>query len=122
MLKPFYNEETLEAEGETFRLVLNFRAIDAIESLLGEPFDSVLEELGGERQRLGLAGKVLWGLLREHHGALSLDHAAALMFGEAGVAAGMAVQRLLDAAFPGAEAGKTKGENPPQPRGASSAS
>jgi hypothetical protein len=115
--KPFYNEVTMKAEGETFRLVINFRALDAIETLLDRPFDTVLEELSSGNQKLGLVGKVLWGLLREHHAEMTLDETASLMFGETGQAAGLAVHQLLNAAFPTGE--KAKGKNPPRRRGAS---
>lgn len=119
-LKAFYNEEAVQVDGETYRLVINFRAIDATESLLGGvPFNDVLEELSSGKQRLGVIGKVLWGMLREHHPDVTLDQAASLMFGETGVAAGMAVHKLLEAAFPVAEPGKPKGKNPPKRRGAS---
>ena len=118
-LKPFYNEQAVTVDGEAYRLVINFRTIDAIETLLGEPFDTVIHELGQERQHLGLVGKVLWGLLREHHPEITLDQTASLMFGDTGVAVGMAVRRLLEAAFPTGEPQKEKGKNPPKPRGAS---
>lgn len=115
-LKPFYNEEAVTVDGEAYRLVINFGAIDAIESITGRSFNVILEELAAEDQKLGLVGKVLWGLLREHHADLTLDHAASLMFGETGITFGLAVHKLLEAAFPPAQEAKVK--NPRKRRGA----
>ena len=117
MLKPFYNEETVEIEGEVFQLVLNFRSIDATESVALKSWAEILDEITGDSPRQGTIGRVLWGLLRENHPEITLDQTATLMFGETGVRVGLAVKRLLDAAFNGAEE-KTKGENPLEPRGA----
>lgn len=123
MLKAFYNEEQLAVDGDIYRLVLNFRAIDATESLIGCSFNSILRQITLDPP-LGLVGKLLWGLLREHHPEVSLDEAASLMFGDTGVLVGAAVRRLLDAAFPQADEGdgKPKDGNPPKRRGQSETS
>lgn len=120
-VKAFHCEEALSVEGELLRLTLNFKAIDAIESLLGEPFSAVIDELNKREQRLGVVGKVLWGLLREHHPEMTLDQAASLMFGGTGLLVGSAVTRLLESAFPAGDP-KAKGKNPPKRRGASKTS
>lgn len=119
MLKPFYHEQAVTIDGETLRLVINFAAIDATEHLLGKPFPAVLEAFSQPVQPLGVLGKVVWGLLREHHPEVSLDQAASLLFGENGLRVGAAVSLLLNAAFPAAEEGKAKAKNPRKPRGAS---
>jgi hypothetical protein len=117
MLKPFYNERTVVVDGEELRLVINFRAIDATEQLIGCGYDKILDDIQDQNVPLGLQGKVLWGLLREHHSGLSLDQTATLLFGPPSVAIGMAMIELFNAAFPAAE--KAKGKNPRKPRGVS---
>lgn len=117
MPKPFFNEQTVVIDGETLRLVLDFKAIDATEQLLGQGYDEILDELQKPGASLGFTGKVLWGLLREHHPDLSFDQILTLQLGENGVTMGLAIEKLLTAAFPVAE--KAKGKNPPKPRGAS---
>lgn len=121
-LKPFYNEQTVAVGEDCYRLVLDFRAIDAIEGLTGVSFNSTLEEITGEAAKLGSVGRVLWGLLREHHPEVTLDQAASLMFGDTGVLIGVAVQTLLENAFNSAPAETAKGKNPPTRRGVSPAS
>lgn len=113
MLKPFYNEEAVAVGDETYRLVLNFRAIDATETLLGYAFPKALSLLSRDDTPLNVAGKFLWGLMREHHPEVTLDQAAGLMFGETGLLVGLAVRRLLDASFPSADdEGKATDKNP----------
>lgn len=118
MFKPFYNEEAVKIGDDTIRLVINFRAMDATESLVGRNYDEVLKEMAAGDPPLSLQGKVVWGLLREHHPDLSLDHAMTLLFGEPSVAVGFAMNKLLNAAFPAADP-EAKGKNPTKPRGAS---
>lgn len=120
MPKPFYHEQAVVVDGETLRLVINFRALDATESLLDRPFNEVVDELNGGAPKLSLVGKVLWGLLRDQHPEITLDQTASLMFGETGVMVGIAVNALLEAAFATADpTAKAKGKNPPKRRGAS---
>lgn len=116
-LKPFYNEQSVVIDGDAYKLVINFRAIDATEQLVGMGYDSILTEVQSPAAPVGLTGKVLWGLLREHHSELSLDQVLTLQFGENGLTMGLAVSQLLQTAFPVAEKAKVK--NPPRPRGAS---
>jgi hypothetical protein len=87
MLKPFCHEQTVVIDGETLRLVLDFRAIDATEQLLGKGYDAILDQI------------------------------LTLQMGENGLTMGLALQKLLEAAFPTAD--KVKAENPPRRRGAS---
>lgn len=116
-LKPFHHEQSVVIDGEALTLTINFRAIDATEQLLGRGYDEIIDEIQQPSAPVGLTGKVLWGLLREHHPDLSLDQILTLQFGDNGVTMGLAIQQLLTAAFPTAE--KEKGKNPPKPRGAS---
>lgn len=118
MLKPFYHEEAVKVGDDTLRLVINFRAMDATESLIGRPFDEILKEMSSGSPTLSVQGKVVWGLLREHHSDLSLDQVMTLLFGEPCVTVGYAMAKLLKSAFPAAEP-EAKGKNPPKPRGAS---
>jgi hypothetical protein len=124
MVKPFYAEQNVEVEGETLRLVINFEAIDATETLLGTTYPSVLQALGQtDDPPLGFTAKVVWGLLRKYHPEMSTDQVMALMWGENGIRVGYAVQQLMEAAFPTAE--ETPAETKPRPRkprGASKAS
>ena len=120
MPKPFYHEQTVVVDGETLKLAINFRAIDATEQLTGRDYDGILEEIQRQDAHTGLTAKVLWGLLLEHHSDLSMDQILTLLYGETGTKVGLALHELLVAAFPAAE--KAKGENPPEPHGALSPS
>lgn len=124
MLQAFYNEEAVAVGGDTYRLVIDFAAIDAVESLLGRSFGDVVNEVLKPNAPVSLIGKVVWGLLRRHHPELTIDQVASLLFGEPGVAVGAAVGKLIEAAFnlaPATEE-KEKGKNPRKPRGASKTS
>ena len=118
----FYHEEQVTVGDETLRLVINFAALDAVESLTGRSFDRILGEFTGEGEPgMALQGKVVWGLLRQHHPELSLDQVACLLFGPPSAKVGAAIAKLMAAAFPAAEPADTKAKaaNPPVPRGAS---
>lgn len=123
-LAAFHHEQAVKVGGDTLRLVLNFGSIDAIEGLVGRGFDTILPELVGSDARppLGLQGRVVWGLLREHHPEISLDQAATLLFGEASMSVGIAMGALINAAFSPADPTKAKPANPRKPRGASRSS
>lgn len=115
MVKAFYNEQNVEIDGETLRLVINFKAIDATEKFLGRNYGEILDELQESDCPIGTTGGVVWGLLREHHADMSIDQAATLCFGAHSVAVGIALTELLQAAFPVAK--EEKGQNPPKRRG-----
>lgn len=117
-LKPFYCEQQVKVGDEAYRLVVNFGMIDATESLTNRGFDEILAELltVSPPPRMGTIGRVLWGLLREHHPKVTLEEAAGLMFGDTGETIGIAIGKLMMDAFPEE---KEKGANPPKPRGAS---
>jgi len=118
-LAPYYNEQAVSIDGETYRLVINFKTIDATESVLdGRSYDKILGEMLAGNPPVGLQARVVWGLLREHHPEVTLEQASALARGEAGEAVGYAIGKLIMAAFPAAK-GKAKDANPPKPRGAS---
>jgi hypothetical protein len=76
-MKAFYHEAQVEVDGEILHLVLDFRAIDVVESLMGEPFDSVVPQLIDGRT--GPLTKFLWAILRENHDGITLDNAVALV-------------------------------------------
>jgi hypothetical protein len=120
MLNAFYNEQAVKVGDDTLRLVINFAAIDAAEGMIGRDFDQILAELTSQDPKPGLAlqGKVVWALLREHHPDVSIDQVATLLFGPASTVLGMAIGKLLTAAFPSAR-GAAKPANPRKPRGAS---
>jgi hypothetical protein len=117
-VRAFYNEASVEVEGEQLTLVLNFRAIDVIESLAKQPMSDILKQLGPSVP-YSLVGKVLFGLLREMHDGVSLDQAAGVAFGPDGAKVGMAISDLLDRGF---NFGEAKGKNPPKRRGRSQSS
>ena len=117
-MRAFYNEATVEVEGEQLTLVLNFRAIDVIESVTGEKMTDILPQLVNPSH--SLVGKVLWGLLREKHEGVTLDQAAGVGFGPDGAKVGLAMADLLSRAFN--LGGEAKAKNPRKPRGASKSS
>lgn len=114
-MRSFFNEAQIEVEGETLHLVLNFRALDVIESLAEQPIPAILPQLAGSPP-FSLVGKVLWGLLREKHPGITLDEAAGVAFGPDGAVVGLAIGDLLRRGF---DLGEAKAENPPKRRGAS---
>lgn len=121
--KPFYHEQSVTIDGATYRLVINFLAIDATESVLGgRAYPDILDDLLAGKS-VGVQARVVWGLLREHHPELTLEEAAALTIGAAGDTIGLAIGELILAAFPALVVGEeAKGKNPPKPRGASRSS
>ena len=122
-LAPFYHEVAVPLEDETFRLVLDFAALDAIESETGRPFDGILREFTspGAEPATSLQAKVVWGLLRRHHPDIALDQVLTLIYSTASSAIGIGMGKLFETAFPRAEPAKKKAKaaNPPKPRGAS---
>jgi hypothetical protein len=118
----FYEEEQVKLSDElTLRLAINMRALTAIEGLTEMGMDSVLPQILTGTAPLNVIGKVLWGLMREHHPESSLDDAAGLMFDKGTNApVGLAVNALLTRAFHVEP--EAKGKNPPKRRGASKAS
>lgn len=122
-LVPFYHEAQATVGDTSLRFVLNFRTIDAIEGLVGSPMPAILPEIVTGSAGFSLVGKVLWGLLREHHPDVTLDQAAGLMFSDEKVAAeiGVAIGDLFRRGFKIGDE-KAKEENPRKRRGASKAS
>lgn len=123
-LQAFYNEEAVKVGEDTYRLVINFRTIDATESQLGgRSYESVLTEMLAGSPSVGLQARVVWGLLREHHPDVALEEADALARGPAAVEIGIAIGRLLHAAFPmSVPDKKAKAPNPRKRRGRSKSS
>lgn len=119
-MRPFHNEAQVTlADGTSLRLVLNFRAIDAIEGVAGKPMPAILPEIIAGSAGYALVAKFVWGLLLEHHPDLTMDQVAGLMFGEDGEAVGVAIGDLIRRAFNLGEEPKEKAENPRKRRGAS---
>lgn len=119
--KPFYNEEAVKVGDDTYRLVINFKAIDATESQLGgRSYEDVLSETVAGRASVGTQARIVWGMLREHHPEITVEEADALARGEASILIGAAIGKLILAAFPfNDQQPKAKGQNPPKRRGAS---
>jgi hypothetical protein len=116
-VRAFYNEADVVVEGEKLTLVLNFRAIDVIESVTGEKMTDILPHLADPSH--SVVGKVLWGMLREKHEGVTLDEAAGAAFGPDGDKVGLAMADLLSRGF---NLGEAKAKNPPKRRGASKSS
>ena len=117
-MRPFYDEELIEVDGEKLTLAIDFRAIDVIEGTVGEPMPSVLAQLFSTPAPLSRSGKVLWALLLRHHDEVTVEEAAGLMFTEHANRVGLAMGGLLQRAFNLADP-KAKGKNPPKRPGAS---
>lgn len=119
-MRPFHNEAQVPLrDGTSLRLVLNFRAIDAIEGVVGKPMPAILPDLITGAASYSVVAKFVWGLLLEHHPELTMDQVAGLMFGEDGEAVGVVIGDLIRRAFNIGEEPKEKGANPPKRRGAS---
>jgi hypothetical protein len=122
-IQAFRHEEVVKIGDDALRLVLNFRALDAIESETQRPFDTILSQLTarGAVPPTSLVSRVVWGLLREHHADIDIDQATGLTNGADASAIGVAMGKLFETAFPRAAAPdpKAKPANPRKPRGAS---
>jgi hypothetical protein len=117
-LVPFSNEEQVTVGEDVLTLVLDFRAIDVIEGLIGRPMPLVVANLRSGQPHLSWAGKVVWALLRDRHEGVTLDQAAGLMFGEYAEKVGFVLDALLERAFPQPTEDKKKPSRPPKRRGA----
>lgn len=118
-MRAFFNEADVEiADGEILHIVLDFRAIDVIESLTGESMDNVLPQLASPPH--SLAAKMLWAMLREKHEGISLNEAMGVVVDPTyGPRVGMKMGELLNRAY---DLGEAKDENPPKRRGRSRSS
>lgn len=114
----FYHEQTVDIDGEKLTLAINFKALDATEQLMKADYDTILKQLQQKDCPVGISVKVIWGLLREHHPEIDLDQIVPMTRGKNGIKTGLAVQQLLEAAFPEDDGQEAKDENPPQPHGA----
>lgn len=115
-MRSFYNEVQIEVEGEPLHLVMNFRAIDVIESLTEQTIPEIIPQLA-DNPPYSLVGKVLWAVLREKHEGVTLDQAASVAFDPvSGAVVGAALGDLIRRSF---NLGEAKEENPPTPAGAS---
>lgn len=118
MLKPFFNQADVkigEGEDDVLHLVLDFRAIDVIESLTGESMDAILPQLTNPPH--ALAAKMLWAMLREKHDGISLDEAMGVVVDrKVGPAVGYEMGQLISRAYNLEEA---KDQNPRKRRGQS---
>jgi hypothetical protein len=115
-VQPFFHEAKVEVGEDILHLVLNFRAIDVIESITGESMDEILPQMIAPKHGLGV--KVLYGMLREHHEGITLDEVAAYFYCEHDTKIGLAMADVISRAYPRVF-GKAKDKNPPKRRGAS---
>ena len=125
-LAAFRHEEAVTVGDVPLRLVMNFRALDAIESETGRGFDGILRQLTapGADPPNSLVCRVVWGLLREHHPEIDIDQAAELVNGPAAPAIGVAMGKLFETAWPRATppSDGAKPAHPRKPRGRSKTS
>lgn len=119
----FAPEEQVEAFGETYTLRLDFRAISVIEGALDVDFPTVVAQIRGGKPCYGVLSRVLWALFREHHSGVTIDQALSIVMDRGKDAAkfGMALDALLERAFPIAAEEREK-PNPPKRRGRSKTS
>lgn len=122
-LVAFAPEEQVEAFGETYTLRLDFRAISVIEGALDMPLKDVCVHLRGGNPPVGLLSRVLWATLREWNPEVTIDQALSIVMdrSKAAVQFGMALDALLERAFPLATEDRKKA-NPPRRRGRSKTS
>lgn len=124
-LVAFSAEEQVKVGDDVLTLVLNFRAIDVIEGLIGQPMPIVVANLRSGSPLLSWAGKVVWATLREKHEGVTLDQASGLMFDKSHAEkVGHALDALLERVFPLAKSDdddqpKKKRATRRKPRGAS---
>lgn len=122
-LSRLYDEELVEAGENRIRLCLNFRAIDVIEDLTEMTMPEILPVLLGQNPPYALSGKVLYGLMREHHPETTLDEVAGLMLDkDHSPKVGMAMATLLLRVFNLGDGQEAKDRNPSAPHGASASS
>lgn len=116
-LVAFAPEEQVEAFGETYTLRLDFRAISVIEGALGMDFPVVVSQIRGGSPQYSLLSRVLWALLREWNPEVTIDQALAIVMdqGKDATKFGLALDALLERAFPIVTEGREK-PNPPKPR------
>jgi len=118
-MRAFFNEADVEiADKEVLHLVLDFRAIDVIESLTGQTMDVILKGLFNPPH--SLAAKMLWAMLREKHDGVSLDEAMGVVAdSKYGPKVGATMALLLNRAY---DLGEAKDQNPPKRSGRSKSS
>lgn len=78
----FHDEELIEVGGYRLTLAIDFSIIDLVEHLSGQEMPQVLLAVSADRPPIGVAGKLLWALLRRNHGSMTLDETAGLMLGK----------------------------------------
>lgn len=117
-MKPFYHEGHVTVDGQQLTLVLDFMAIDVLESLTGEKLLSeILPQMADPPT--ALVGKVLWAMLRRKHEGATIDEAAGLIFGPECEAVGLVVGDIFRRACNLGDEPEAKGKNPRKRRGAS---
>jgi hypothetical protein len=123
-LVAFAPEEQVEAFGETYTLRLDFRAISVIEGTLDMSLRDVCVHLRSGNPPVGLLSRVLWAMLREWNPEVTIDQALAIVMtpGKEAAQFGMALDSLLERAFPLQAEGREKPNPPKSSRGRSKSS
>jgi len=127
-LRPFYNDAEIMFGGQRLKLVIDFRTIDLIEGLVGEPMPAILPRVLSMSPSYGVTTKFVWAMLRHHHDELTLDEVAGILLNPEDTALatanGVIVEDLIKRAFhiEDAPTPKAKAKNPRARRGASTTS
>lgn len=95
----FRDERSVEAGGNRIRLAIDFLALDAIEGATGLKMPEIVRAMLSRACQLGVAAKVLWGLMLRHYPDVAVEEAATLMFGEDRGVIGDAIAGLFEGAF-----------------------
>lgn len=84
---------SVELAGQTYQLEFTIDALCQLEARLAQPAVDLLARIGQDRS-LAFVRTLLWGALREHHGALTEKQAGELLRAEGG---GALVAKTLEA-------------------------
>jgi hypothetical protein len=85
----FHDEELIEVGGYRLMLAIDFGVLDHAEVLTGWDMPEIMEALASARPPVGVTGKLLFALLRRHHGQMTLDETAGLMLNRGAVRAAL---------------------------------
>lgn len=119
-MRPFCHEGQVTVDGETLTLVLDFMAIDVMESLTEQKLSEILPQMVDPPT--ALAGKVLWAMLRRKHEGVTIDEAASIIFSPQRDDVAVVIGDIFRRACNLGEEPKAKGKNPRGRRGRSKTS
>lgn len=110
MTNPLKGEAALKlGDGREFTLVLDFDGLIAAEQAYAKPMAQMMAEAQGGF--MGALRAILWGALRQRHGAVSLSEAGQILL-DGGDEAFAALTKAIDASMPAKAANGAEGEKP----------